>query len=248
LGSPRLILNIADGTVIQQIDYDEWGVETSRTSPSFENPFGFAGGLYDQDTGLVRFGARDYDPEIGRWTSKDPIRFEEKNTNIYSYTQNDPINFLDLLGLIEINSTGPKGFQDRVDKAVATLKLTKTGQKLLRDLEKAFPGKELKFLICPTQGITKIIPHRNQININLYQTFLRVSREGREFDFEVAGTNEPMEHTLARSIAHELAHKLFEGNLEAHFEIFQQYEWPISNDLQIPKTKQRAPWPSEIRK
>lgn len=36
-------------------------------------PFGFAGGLYDRDTGLTRFGARDYDPQTGRWTAKDSI-------------------------------------------------------------------------------------------------------------------------------------------------------------------------------
>jgi len=36
-----------------------------KTSTGFQ-PFGFAGGLYDRDTNLVRFGARDYDPETGR--------------------------------------------------------------------------------------------------------------------------------------------------------------------------------------
>jgi len=46
----------------------------SDTSPKFQ-PFGFAGGLYDPDTGLVRFGARDYDAAAGRWTAKDPSRF-----------------------------------------------------------------------------------------------------------------------------------------------------------------------------
>jgi RHS repeat-associated protein len=37
----------------------------------FTVPFGFAGGLQDKDTGLVRFGYRDYDPDVGRWTAKE---------------------------------------------------------------------------------------------------------------------------------------------------------------------------------
>jgi RHS repeat-associated protein len=41
---------------------------TPENNPSFESPFGFAGGLYDPDTKLTRFGARDYDASIGRWT------------------------------------------------------------------------------------------------------------------------------------------------------------------------------------
>jgi len=62
-------------------------------------PFAFAGGIYDKDTGLVRFGLRDYDPEVGRWTSKDPILFDSGDSNIYMYVKNDPINWIDFLGL-----------------------------------------------------------------------------------------------------------------------------------------------------
>lgn len=45
-----------------------------NTDVSFQ-PLTFAGGLWDADTKLIRFGARDYDPTIGRWTTKDPIGF-----------------------------------------------------------------------------------------------------------------------------------------------------------------------------
>jgi RHS repeat-associated protein len=99
LGSPRLIVNTEDGTVAQRIDYDEWGRVIRDTNPGFQ-PFGFAGGLYDRDTGLVRFGARDYDPETGRWTAKDPIRFKGGDTNLYGYVLNDPVNLRDPLGLM----------------------------------------------------------------------------------------------------------------------------------------------------
>jgi RHS repeat-associated protein len=64
-------------------------------------PQGLAGGLFDPDTGLVRFGARDYDPQTGRLTSKDPILGQGGQANLYVYTNNDPVNFGDPRG------TGP---------------------------------------------------------------------------------------------------------------------------------------------
>ena len=66
----------------------------SDTNAGFQ-PFGFAGGLYDVQTGLVRFGARDYDAVTGRWTAKDPIRFDGGDTNLYGYVVNDPVNLID---------------------------------------------------------------------------------------------------------------------------------------------------------
>jgi RHS repeat-associated protein len=94
LGSPRLIVNTSNGAVAQRMDFDEFGNVLSDTNVGFQ-PFGFAGGLYDADTKLVRFGARDYDAEVGRWTAKDPILFRGGDTNLYGYVLNDPINFID---------------------------------------------------------------------------------------------------------------------------------------------------------
>ena len=51
-------------------------------------PIGFAGGLTDPDTGLARFGMRDYDPAIGRWTARDPILFKGGQENLYMYCGN----------------------------------------------------------------------------------------------------------------------------------------------------------------
>jgi RHS repeat-associated protein len=84
--------------IAQRIDYDEWGQALLDTSPGFQ-PFGFAGGLHDPDTGLVRVGARDYDPELGRWTAKDPIGFAGGGPNLYAYALDDPVNQLDPTGL-----------------------------------------------------------------------------------------------------------------------------------------------------
>jgi len=97
LGSPRLVVNTSTGVIAEQIDYDEVGNVINDMSPGFQ-PFGFAGGLYDRDTKLVRFGARDYNPSVGRWTAKDPILFGGGSTNLYGYVLNDPLNLADPSG------------------------------------------------------------------------------------------------------------------------------------------------------
>jgi RHS repeat-associated protein len=75
----------------QRMDCDEFGNVVLDTNPGFQ-PFGFAGGLYDPQTKLVRLGARDYDAEIGRWAMKDPLRFQGfEETNLYVYALNNPV-------------------------------------------------------------------------------------------------------------------------------------------------------------
>jgi RHS repeat-associated protein len=78
LGSPRYVVNVAN---------------------SGDVPFGFAGGHCDEDTALVRFGARDYDPSSGRWVTKDPARWINlRATNFFAYASSDPINLSDPAG------------------------------------------------------------------------------------------------------------------------------------------------------
>jgi RHS repeat-associated protein len=104
-----LVVNVngltASGSVVQRIDYDAWGNGTN-TPTSFDQPFGFAGGLWDRDTGLVHFGAREYDPVTGRWLQKDPIRFRGGDTNLYAYVGGDPVNFVDPDGTLAIQIGG----------------------------------------------------------------------------------------------------------------------------------------------
>nr|WP_158683725.1 RHS repeat-associated core domain-containing protein [Pseudoalteromonas sp. T1lg22] len=98
LGSPLMVVDTATGNIAQQLTYDAFGRVLSDSNPGFQ-PFGFAGGLYDKETGLVRFGARDYDAYAGRWTNKDPIRFASGDLNIYGYANSDPVNLVDINGM-----------------------------------------------------------------------------------------------------------------------------------------------------
>jgi RHS repeat-associated protein len=119
LGSPRLIVSTSTGSIVEEIDYDEFGNVTNDTQPGFQ-PFGFAGGLYDQDTKLLRFGARDYDPVVGRWTAKDPIGLNG-GLGVYVYAWNDPQNAIDPSGLV-VQGTYDQG------SGMLTLRDVDTGQ------------------------------------------------------------------------------------------------------------------------
>lgn len=101
LGSVRYVVNPSTLEIAQELEYDEFGNIVKNTSPGFQS-VGFAGGLMDVDTKLVRFGARDYDPITGRWTTKDPIGFGGGDTNLYSYVEGDPMSYIDPTGLLKI--------------------------------------------------------------------------------------------------------------------------------------------------
>ena len=140
VGSPVLIVNASTGAIAEQISYDAWGNITSDSNPGFQ-PFGFAGGLYDRDTGLVSFGVRDYDSVTGRWISKDPILFAGGETSLYGYVGNDPVNFIDPSGLyayslgqlaaiiynVTASLSGPGIFNARLDIAYVALNRPKPG-------------------------------------------------------------------------------------------------------------------------
>ena len=98
-GSVRLVVNTETGEIAQRLDYDSFGRVLCDTNPGFQ-PFGFQGGLYDPDTGLVEFCCRWYDAETGRWISKDPILLDG-GWNVYAFCGNDPINRTDPSGLCE---------------------------------------------------------------------------------------------------------------------------------------------------
>ena len=85
------------GNEMARYDYDAWGNLTT-TLPSIANPFTYTGREWDKETGLYYYRARYYDPKVGRFISKDPIGLAG-GINLYSYVGNNPVNWIDPLGL-----------------------------------------------------------------------------------------------------------------------------------------------------
>ncbi len=95
------IFTVADlsGDSVQEVLYDSFGREIQNSSPELALPLGFAGGLHDADTGLIHFGYREYDPATGRFISPDPLGYAGGDVDLYGYCGDDPVNFVDRLGL-----------------------------------------------------------------------------------------------------------------------------------------------------
>ena len=105
IGSLRAVMD-STGAVVKELLYDSFGSIIFESNAAFIVPFGFAGGLHDKDTGLIRFGYRDYDPTIGRWTAKDPIDFSGGDVNLFGYVAADPVSWIDPSGKIAAQVIG----------------------------------------------------------------------------------------------------------------------------------------------
>ena len=110
----------AAGTVQNQYDYDIWGNPT-LTVETANNAIRYTGEFYDEETGLYYLRARYYDPNLGRFTTEDSYWGEDNNPlslNLYTYCQNDPIQYVDPTGhLSEWDKQNlPKDQQKKVEQ------------------------------------------------------------------------------------------------------------------------------------
>ena len=95
------VVGLTDGAggLVTAYRYDPWGnVTASGPQPNLDNPFRFAGYLWDVESGLYYLHARYYDPALGRFLSPDPA-LSQAAFNPYVYASNDPVNNTDPTGL-----------------------------------------------------------------------------------------------------------------------------------------------------
>lgn len=92
--------------IVETYRYSAYGEEwiedsagQSVTDSKLDNPWRYHSKRIDKETGLVWFGFRYYDPEIGRWISPDPA-WTIDGCNLYTYVHNNPNNYTDHFGLL----------------------------------------------------------------------------------------------------------------------------------------------------
>ena len=111
-GNVASLVKTADGAVAATYEYDPFG-NTLRSTGEYasSNPFRLSTKYLDQETGLIYFGYRYNNSQIGRWISRDPLNDEgfkalhdnsseeQAELALYPYVQNDAVNAIDPTGL-----------------------------------------------------------------------------------------------------------------------------------------------------
>jgi RHS repeat-associated protein len=101
LGSVREVINTA-GVMQARYEYDPYGRQTQSYGTIIAD-FGYAGMYTHAPSGLNLTFYRAYNPDVGRWISKDPLA-ENGGLNLYDYVSNNAVNANDRYGLF-----GPAG-------------------------------------------------------------------------------------------------------------------------------------------
>ena len=99
LGS-NIVLTNDNQKVLVRYEYDIFGAIRSETG-TCDNTRKFTGKEFDADSNLYYYGARYYDPYIGRFTQRDPIG---DGVNWYAYVANNPLKFIDPTGMRGVNA------------------------------------------------------------------------------------------------------------------------------------------------
>lgn len=100
------------GGIAAAYEYDAFGrIVNQSGSYAASNPFRFSTKYTDEDTDLVYYGLRYYNPKIGRFINRDPSG-EAGGINLNAFVGNNPVNHWDYLGMYNVNEDDPEEEED----------------------------------------------------------------------------------------------------------------------------------------
>ncbi len=98
-GNVGQVVDGSSGSVVAHYEYDPYGnAFLAKGSMADTNMFRFSTKQFDNEINLYYYGYRYYSAALGRWIGRDPIG-EEGGTNLYGFINNNPLSYIDLLGL-----------------------------------------------------------------------------------------------------------------------------------------------------
>jgi len=93
----RYLINPINQEILNSYEFDPFGTVLDL-SESLYNPYRYAFKHYDEETDLVYFGKRYYDPSTRRWITPDPLGPID-TINLYAFVRNNPLRYTDYTGL-----------------------------------------------------------------------------------------------------------------------------------------------------
>jgi len=130
LGNVNQVTNSA-GTVIQTYDYDAFGNITAQNG-ALTAKYAYKTKEYSPETNLIFFGARYYNPLIGRFITPDPLGMTD-GPNVYLYCNNDPIDLMDMWGLVLVYANEKS--KKIMEPLIENIRRQPTGKELIERLE-----------------------------------------------------------------------------------------------------------------
>jgi RHS repeat-associated protein len=104
-GNVSALVNAANGVTAANYDYGPFGELIRASGPMAKlNPFRFSTKYDDDETDLLYYGHRYYNPSTGRWLSRDPVG-KRGGRNLYDFVSNSPENLIDPLGAFTWSTT-----------------------------------------------------------------------------------------------------------------------------------------------
>ena len=154
-GTP-LAATDANGNLLWRQGYKPYGERLDPKAPAEQQPW-FTGKAHVEAAGLSYYGARWYDPQLGRFMGVDPKGFDEANVhsfNQYAYANNNPYRFVDPDGRQAMWVTPPPGL---AASAPPTLSGKPSEAQQIRNLEGFGSSSSLPSMALPSFGASDVV-------------------------------------------------------------------------------------------